>query len=213
MNAAMNCSRIHIRQIKRVMDISVAGVGLILLSGVSLLAAIAVKLSSKGPVLYRQVRSGLDGNEYTLWKFRTMTVNAEAATGAVWASANDSRVTKGGGFLRKWRIDEIPQLVNVLRGEMSLVGPRPERPEFVEQLAEKIPYYKERLLVPPGITGWAQVKYPYVSGIEGSLHKVQYDLYYIKNMSLSLDILILIRTFKTIIVGLKYNEGVDVHEC
>ncbi|NCC52925.1 MAG: sugar transferase [Spartobacteria bacterium] len=212
MNAAMNSSRIHIRQIKRIMDIAVSVVGLLLLSVISLLAAISVKFSSKGPVLYRQVRSGLDGRAYTLWKLRTMTADAEAATGAVWSGANDHRVTGVGRFLRKWRIDEIPQLVNVLRGEMSLVGPRPERPEFVEQLSEMIPYYKERLLVPPGITGWAQVKFPYVAGIEGSLRKLQYDLYYIKNMSLALDVLILIRTFKTIIVGLKYDEGVQVHE-
>jgi lipopolysaccharide/colanic/teichoic acid biosynthesis glycosyltransferase len=114
---------------------------------------------------------------------------------------HDTRVTRIGRFLRKWRIDEIPQLINVLKGDMSLVGPRPERPEFIATLAEAIPFYKERLLVPPGITGWAQVKFPYASSIVGARRKLQYDLYYIKNMSFFLDCLILLRTFKTIIVG------------
>jgi exopolysaccharide biosynthesis polyprenyl glycosylphosphotransferase len=208
MNAAMNSSRVHIRQIKRIMDISVALIGLVLFLPISIVTILAVRLTSAGPVCYRQVRLGLDGQAYTLYKFRTMTVDAESGTGAVWAHRHDARVTHVGRFLRKWRIDEIPQLVNVLRGEMSLVGPRPERPEFVEKLAAEIPYYKERLLVPPGITGWAQVKYPYATGVEGVWRKMQFDLYYIKNMSLFLDTLILLRTFKTIIVGLKYDEGI-----
>ena len=118
-------------------------------------------------------------------------------------------MTRVGRFLRKWRIDEIPQLINVLRGEMSLVGPRPERPEFIDMLADAIPFYRERLLVPPGITGWAQVMYPYAASVESARKKLQYDLYYIKHMSFFLDCLILLRTLKTIIVGLRYNEEDD----
>lgn len=206
MNAAMNSSRIHIRQIKRIMDLTVAIGGLVLLAPVSLVAALLVKLTSSGPVLYRQQRAGLDGRPYVLLKFRTMREDAEAETGAVWSNAHDQRVTPVGRFLRKWRIDEIPQLWNVLRGEMSLVGPRPERPEFVERLASAIPFYKERLLVPPGITGWAQVNYPYAASVEAARRKLQYDLFYIKNMSFFLDVIILLRTFKTILVGLRYGK-------
>ncbi len=206
MRAAMNSSVVHIRKVKRVMDVAVAAIGLMVSLPISLLAALLVKLESRGPVFYTQQRAGLDGRPYTLIKFRTMRRDAEAQSGAVWAMRHDTRVTRIGRFLRKWRIDEIPQLINVLKGDMSLVGPRPERPEFIATLAEAIPFYKERLLVPPGITGWAQVKFPYASSIEGARRKLQYDLYYIKNMSFFLDCLILLRTFKTIIVGLKYGE-------
>lgn len=212
MNAAMNSSVIHIRKIKRVMDTSVALAGLVLLAPFTLLAAIFIRMDSPGPVLFRQRRSGLEGTSYTLYKFRTMRQDAEAVSGAVWADKYDSRVTRIGSLLRKWRVDEIPQLINVLRGEMSLVGPRPERPEFIDTLAEAIPFYKERLLVPPGITGWAQVKYPYAASIEASRRKLQYDLYYIKHMSLFLDCLILLRTFRTIIVGLKHSEVEEPQE-
>jgi exopolysaccharide biosynthesis polyprenyl glycosylphosphotransferase len=215
MNAAMNSSRIHIRQIKRILDFTVAVTGIALLSPIWLASMVLIKLTSKGPVLYRQVRTGLDGIAYTLLKFRTMRTDAEAQSGPVWALARDTRITRVGLFLRKWRIDEIPQLVNVLRGEMSLVGPRPERPEFIETLEAAIPFYKERLLVPPGITGWAQVCYPYTSTIEGVRNKLQYDLFYIKNMSFFLDVIILLRTFKTIVVGLRYSDELreqDEHE-
>ncbi len=206
MNAAMNSSVIHIRKIKRMMDVTVAMVGLILTLPISLLAALLVKLDSPGPVLYRQRRSGLDGRPYTVFKFRTMRQDAEAQSGAVWAGRSDARVTRVGGYFRSWRVDEIPQLINVLRGDMSLVGPRPERPEFVDTLTAAIPFYRERLLVPPGITGWAQVKYPYAASIEAARRKLQYDLYYIKHMSFFLDCLILLRTFKTILVGLRHSE-------
>ncbi|HOW96236.1 MAG TPA: sugar transferase [Kiritimatiellia bacterium] len=209
MYAAMNNSVIHIRKIKRGMDIVVALIGLALSLPISLLAALAVKLTSRGPMLYRQRRAGQGGQPYTLMKFRTMRQDAEALTGPVWADKFDQRVTPVGRFLRKSRIDEIPQLVNVLRGEMSLVGPRPERPEFVDTLAAAIPFYKERLLVPPGVTGWAQVKYPYAASIEASRRKLQYDLYYIKHMSFVLDILILLRTFKTILAGLRHSEDLE----
>jgi len=206
MHAAMNSSRIHIRKIKRLMDITVAIAGLLITLPISLVAALMVRLDSPGPVLFKQIRAGLDGRSYTLFKFRTMKEDAEKESGAVWAEQYDTRVTRIGRFLRKSRIDEIPQLVNVLRGEMSLVGPRPERPEFIETLTEEIPFYKERLLVPPGITGWAQVNYPYAASLEASRRKLQYDLYYIKHMSFFLDTLILLRTFRTIILGLRHSE-------
>lgn len=206
MSAAMNSSVIHIRKIKRILDFVTASIGLIIGAPIMLLTAIFIRLDSRGPVLYRQRRAGLDGRIITVLKFRSMRVDAEAGSGAVWAGHGDPRVTRVGRFIRKWRIDELPQLVNVLRGEMSLVGPRPERPEFIETLASAIPFYRERLMVPPGITGWAQVNYPYAASVEAARRKLQYDLYYIKHMSFFLDVLILLRTFKTIIVGLRHSE-------
>lgn len=210
MNAALNGSVIHIRKVKRIMDFVVAGTGLLLSAPICILTTLLVKLDSKGPVFYRQTRSGIDGNHYMVLKFRTMREDAEAQSGAVWSTSNDTRITRIGKLLRKWRIDEIPQLINVLRGEMSLVGPRPERPEFVDTLSSAIPFYRERLLVPPGVTGWAQVKYPYASSIDGARRKLQFDLYYIKHMSFSLDCMILLRTFKTILVGLKHTDDTDM---
>ena len=152
-----------------------------------------------------RVRVGLGGKPSVLFKLRTMRTDAEAH-GAVWASQQDSRVTGVGYFLRKWRLDEIPQLFNILKGEMSLVGPRPERPEFTEKLAAFIPFYNERHLVQPGLTGWAQVRYPYAASFEAAARKLQFDLYYIKNMSFLLDASILLRTFKTILVGLRHED-------
>ncbi len=210
MNAAMNGSVIHIRKVKRIMDFVVAGIGLILAAPIWILAAMVIKLDSPGAILYRQKRSGIDGNPYMVLKFRTMRQDAEAVSGAVWSTSGDQRITRIGKFLRKWRVDEIPQLLNVLKGEMSLVGPRPERPEFVDTLAGAIPFYRERLLVPPGVTGWAQVKYPYASNIEGARRKLQFDLYYIKHMGFFLDCLILLRTIKTVIVGLKHTDDKSV---
>ncbi len=206
MSAAMNSSVIHVRKIKRILDFTVAVVGLILGAPIMLITVICIRLDSRGPILYRQRRAGLDGRIVTVLKFRSMRVDAEVGTGAVWAGHGDPRVTRVGRFIRKWRIDELPQLINVLRGEMSLVGPRPERPEFIETLSSAIPFYRERLMVPPGITGWAQVKYPYAASVEAARRKLQYDLYYIKHMSFFLDVLILLRTFKTIIVGLRHSE-------
>ena len=206
-SAAMNSSVIHVRKLKRIMDIVVAVIGLVLLSPLVAFAALLIRITSPGPVLFRQKRCGLDGAHYTLLKFRTMRVDAEAQSGAVWAARNDARVTRIGALFRKWRVDEIPQLVNVLQGSMSLVGPRPERPEFVETLSDAIPFYRERLLVPPGITGWAQVKYPYAASVEAARRKLQFDLYYIKHMGFSIDCLILLRTFRTIIVGLTHSES------
>ncbi len=212
MNAAMNSSVIHVRKLKRIMDVAVAGIGLVISSPVAAVAALLIRATSPGPVLFRQTRCGLDGRPYTLLKFRTMRADAEAASGAVWAARNDCRVTPVGALFRKWRVDEIPQLINVLQGHMSLVGPRPERPEFVDTLSEAIPFYRERLLVPPGITGWAQVKYPYAASIEAARRKLQFDLYYIKHMGFSIDCLILLRTFRTILIGLTHSESAESGE-
>jgi sugar transferase (PEP-CTERM system associated) len=178
---------------------AIALVGTILTLPVMLLAAVAIKLTSRGPVLYRQARVGQNGSLFMLYKFRSMSVDAEATTGAVWASKNDPRVTPVGRWLRKLRIDELPQLWNVLRGEMSIVGPRPERPEFVKVLSERIPYYRQRHCVKPGITGWAQVNHKYGDTIEDTIVKLEFDLYYIKHMSASLDAYVIFHTLKTML--------------
>ncbi len=163
--------------------------------------ALAVKLSSPGPVFYRQRRVGRNGTQFDCYKFRTMRADAEADTGPTWADDNDPRITRVGRFLRRARLDEIPQLWNVLRGDMSFVGPRPERPEFVEWLSREIPYYSLRHLVLPGITGWAQVNYPYGASLEESKEKLCYDLYYVKNMSIVFDLLIMFQTLKIVFLG------------
>jgi sugar transferase (PEP-CTERM system associated) len=160
-----------------------------------------IKISSPGPVLYRQKRVGLRGQVFHCYKFRTMRRDAEADSGPTWACDDDPRITKVGKFLRNTRLDEIPQLWNVLRGDMEFVGPRPERPEFVESLTRDIPYYQVRHTVPPGITGWAQVCYKYGNTVEDSKEKLRYDLYYIKNASLGLDLMILFQTIKTVVLG------------
>jgi sugar transferase (PEP-CTERM system associated) len=177
-----------------------AVVGLVVSIPAMLLAALAVRLSSPGPILYRQKRVGLNGALFTLYKFRSMRWDAEADTGAVWASKDDPRITGVGRILRKLRIDELPQLVNVLKGEMSIVGPRPERPELVAKLNE-IPFYRQRQCVRPGITGWAQINYKYGDTIEDTIAKLEYDLYYIKNMSLGLDLFIIFHTVKTMLLS------------
>jgi sugar transferase (PEP-CTERM system associated) len=163
--------------------------------------AILIKISSPGPILYRQQRVGLRGRVFHCYKFRTMRSDAEADSGPTWASDEDPRITKVGKFLRSTRLDEIPQLWNVLRGDMEFVGPRPERPEFIEWLTKEIPYYQIRHTVPPGITGWAQVCYKYGNTVEDSKEKLRYDLYYIKNASLGLDLMILFQTIKTVVLG------------
>jgi exopolysaccharide biosynthesis polyprenyl glycosylphosphotransferase len=186
--------------LQTIADMAAALAGVVILSPVMLFVAMAVKLSSPGPILYGQKRVGLGGKLYTVYKFRSMYQDAEAATGAVWASRDDPRVTRVGGFLRKGRLDELPQLFNVLRGEMALVGPRPERPEFVAILSEKIPFYRQRHCVKPGITGWAQINYKYGDTIEDSITKLEYDLYYIKNLSFALNAYIIFQTLKTILL-------------
>jgi len=176
-------------------------VGAILTLPLMLLAALLVWATSKGPVLYKQTRVGLNGKYFSVLKFRSMFLDAEAATGAVWASRNDPRITMVGKYLRKFRIDELPQFWNVLRGDMSFVGPRPERPEFVQALSEKIPFYRQRHCVKPGLTGWAQINHKYGDTIEDTITKLEYDLYYIKHISFSLDTYIMLNTLKTVILG------------
>ncbi len=165
------------------------------------IVAVLVRVTSPGPALFSQKRVGLNGRVFQVFKFRSMYKDAEARTGAVWATRDDPRITPLGKWLRKLRLDELPQLFNVARGEMSLVGPRPERPEFVEILQEKIPYYAQRNCVKPGITGWAQINYKYGDTIEDSLRKFEYDLYYIKNLAVSLDLYIIFHTVKTMLLG------------
>jgi lipopolysaccharide/colanic/teichoic acid biosynthesis glycosyltransferase len=187
--------------VERLLDIVVACIGLFIAAPIMLLVAAAVKMTSRGPALYHQQRVGLNGRIFTVHKFRSMRHDAEALTGPVWAAkTGDPRVTPIGRFLRRSRLDELPQLWNVLVGEMSFVGPRPERPEFVRELTAEIPYYGQRHVVRPGLTGWAQVRYSYGASKEDALEKLQYDLYYIKNLSFALDLLIIVETIKTVVL-------------
>jgi sugar transferase (PEP-CTERM system associated) len=195
------------RAAKRFIDVCTATTGLILAAPIMLVVAALVRLTSPGPVLFRQTRVGQSNRPFTLYKFRSMRADAEAATGPVWSRPDDPRVTRLGQFLRMSRLDELPQLWNVLVGEMSLVGPRPERPEFVEQLTREIPFYGQRHVVRPGVTGWAQVRYKYGATKEDALEKLQYELYYIKNMSLALDFVIMVHTVKTIISGAEHGQA------
>jgi sugar transferase (PEP-CTERM system associated) len=185
--------------VKRLFDVTLALAGLLAAAPVMALVAIAIKLETPGPVLYRQPRLGQNGCAFILNKFRSMRRDAEKNTGPVWAQQRDPRITRVGTFLRQTRLDELPQLFNVLVGHMSFIGPRPERPEFVQTLQKQIPFYMERLSVKPGITGWAQVKYRYGASVEDALEKLQYDLYYIKNLSLFLDLLILLNTIQVVL--------------
>ncbi|HUB46658.1 MAG TPA: exopolysaccharide biosynthesis polyprenyl glycosylphosphotransferase [Acetobacteraceae bacterium] len=189
--------------VKRGLDIAVSLTLLVMALPVMLIAALAIKLESPGPVLYRQQRVGLYGTPFTLLKFRSMRVDAEASGNPRWAQRRDPRVTRVGRFIRPLRIDELPQLINVLLGEMSMIGPRPERPHFVRHLADVIPLYRQRSYVKPGVTGWAQVNYPYGASVEDAREKLAYDLYYIKNRSLLLDLLILFATVRVVL----YREG------
>jgi sugar transferase (PEP-CTERM system associated) len=185
---------------KRLLDLVAGGAGLMLISPVLLIIGALIKITSSGPALYHQRRVGQHGRIITIHKFRSMQPDAERGTGAVWATQNDQRVTRFGRFLRRTRLDELPQLWNVLTGEMSLVGPRPERPEFVGQLSTTIPFYGLRHAVRPGITGWAQVRYTYGASVEDALEKLQYDLFYIKHMTMAFDLFILFSTMKTVIL-------------
>jgi exopolysaccharide biosynthesis polyprenyl glycosylphosphotransferase len=185
---------------KRVGEFALSLIGLILLSPMILLISLLVKIDSRGPVLYKQERVGERGKIFKLLKFRSMVENAEA-NGPVWAEKNDDRITRIGRWIRKWRLDEIPQMFNVLKGDMSFVGPRPERAYFVEKLREEIPFYDQRFSMKPGITGLAQVKYQYGSSKDDALEKLRYDLYYIKNLSLLFDLLIIFETIKVVLFG------------
>jgi sugar transferase (PEP-CTERM system associated) len=189
--------------LKRTFDVVVSLAILIVTSPILLLAALAVRLDSPGPIFYKQERVGRNGKAFNIFKLRTMREDAEQGGVPQWAGAKDPRVTRVGSFLRLTRIDEIPQVFNVLRGDMSFVGPRPERPFFVESLAREIPYYRERLRMRPGITGWAQINYPYGASIEDAKAKLSYDLYYIKNYSIFFDLLIAIGTVQVVL----WNKG------
>ncbi len=220
---SMQVNRIYYRHLKRLVDLGLAIIGLVTSSPLFLFIALAIKLDSPGPVFFRQERLGQDGNPFQILKFRTMVPEAEQ-NGPQWASENDFRITKVGQLLRKLRLDELPQLLNILRGDMSFVGPRPERKVFIQEFQElvpdlrpgrrgsdakvemvqygfkeKIPYYSYRLMVKPGLTGWAQVMYPYASSLEQTLEKLQYDLYYIKNMGFFLDLAILLKTMRIVL--------------
>ena len=187
------------RRLKRAMDVSLAALGLLISSPLFMVLAVLIKLTSPGPVFYRQERVGAGGGIFTLIKFRSMLMDAEGTSGPVWAQDEDPRVTPIGRIMRKFRLDELPQMVNVLKGEMGFVGPRPDRPLFGEKLKAQIPYYDLRFAVKPGITGWAQIRYHYGGTIEGALEKLQYELYYIKHMSLWLDLFILLDTVKVVL--------------
>jgi sugar transferase (PEP-CTERM system associated) len=185
---------------KRALDVFMSLVGLIVAAPIMLAVAAAVRLTSRGPVVYSQQRVGQHGRVFTVHKFRSMQDDAEKETGAVWARVNDDRITPLGHFLRRTRLDELPQLWNVLSGHMSFVGPRPERPEFVSSLTHQIPFYGQRHTVRPGLTGWAQVRYTYGASVEDAMQKLQFDLFYIKNMSIALDLFIIAKTVKTVLM-------------
>jgi sugar transferase (PEP-CTERM system associated) len=193
-------STVH-RIIRRIMNFTAALCGLIIALPLIPLVALAVKLSSEGPVFYRQQRVGRGDVSFYCYKFRTMRQDAEADTGATWATDDDPRITRVGQYLRLLRLDEIPQLWCVLKGDMHFVGPRPERPEFVQWLTREIPYYNLRHVVRPGITGWAQVQYKYGNTLQDAREKLQYDLFYIKNASIGLDLLIMFQTVKIVLLG------------
>jgi sugar transferase (PEP-CTERM system associated) len=186
---------------KRVIDLVVSAAGLVATAPITVLTAVAIKLESPGPVLYRQERIGQNDEPFTIYKFRSMSQSAEDNVGPVWATQDDPRVTRVGKIIRKLRIDEIPQMINVLKGDMSLVGPRPERPFFVRTLTKRIPYYSLRHSIKPGITGWAQISYPYGDSEEDAIEKLQYDLYYMKNMSPLFDLQIMFESLKVILLG------------
>ena len=187
------------RAVKRAMDVLLALLALLITIPLCVVLPIVIKLSSPGPVFYRQERVGWQGRRFTILKFRSMQQDAEAGGHAMWAQESDTRVTAVGRFMRRYRLDELPQLLNVLKGDMSMVGPRPERPEFIGRLSRDVPYYTYRLAVKPGITGWAQVMFRYGATVEDAAEKLQYDLYYIKHMSLRLDALIALKTIRTVL--------------
>lgn len=191
---------LYTQKLERFMDIAISGFGLIFSLPINLITAILIKLESKGPIFYTQERIGQEGKCFKLVKFRSMKVGAEL-NGATWAEENDTRVTRVGKIIRKLRIDEIPQIWNVLKGDISFIGPRPERPEFLKSLEKEIPYYSLRHSVKPGITGWAQINYGYGASKDGAFEKLQYDFFYIKNKSLLLDLIIILRTVRVVLFG------------
>jgi exopolysaccharide biosynthesis polyprenyl glycosylphosphotransferase len=187
--------------IKRAFDVVASMVMVILVAPLVLVAALLIAAEGGGPVIYRQERVGLRGHTFTVYKLRSMAQDAEINGKAQWAAKDDARITRVGRFIRRTRIDELPQLLNVLRGEMSFVGPRPERPEFVAMLTAQIPFYAVRHSVKPGLTGWAQVRYSYGATVEQSVRKLEYDLYYVKNHTLVLDVAIMLETLRVVLLG------------
>jgi len=202
LGTTMRTSRLQ-EVVRRALDIGLALLLFVLTLPILLLAALAIKLDSPGPVFYRQERVGLNGRVFTIHKLRSMRIDAETGSTPVWAAERDPRVTRIGALIRHTRIDEIPQVVNVLRGEMSLIGPRPERPHFVDQLREILPFYADRHHVRPGITGWAQVNYSYGATVEDAREKLAYDLYYVNHRNLVFDLLVMISTVRVIL----FREG------
>ncbi len=198
-NEGFRTSRLQLA-LKRAFDVLLALAGLIVAWPLMAITALAVRLTSPGPALYHQVRVGHNGRLFTVHKFRSMRQDAEATSGAVWAQKNDPRITPIGRLCRKTRLDELPQLWNVLVGDMSFVGPRPERPEFVRTLSEEIPFYRQRHAVKPGVTGWAQVMYTYGASVEDATQKLQYDLFYIKHLSVAFDVFVLFKTVQTVVL-------------
>lgn len=194
------------KSMKRVIDIVMSLILLVVSLPVTIVTALAVKLESKGPVFYRQERMGLNGKVFKIIKFRSMVQDAEKKSGPIWSTKGDPRITRVGRFIRRVRIDEIPQIINIFKGEMSFVGPRPERPFFVEKLSKEIPLYKRRLKVRPGVTGWAQVKHKYDESVEDVKVKLRYDLFYIENISLSMDFKIIFRTVFVVLFGKGHYE-------
>jgi len=194
------CVRKDSNLTKRWLDIASSALSLVLSLPLCLFVALAIKLDSSGPVFYRQDRVGQDGKTFTMLKFRSMRNDAEE-NGPKWAAINDDRITRVGRFIRKYRLDEIPQMINVLKGDMSFIGPRPERPIFVDKFAKEIPYYPQRHVVKPGISGWAQIRYPYGASKEDALEKLKYDLYYIRHFSIFFDISIILETGKVVLLG------------
>jgi len=189
------------RFVKRMLDLSLSLLGVVLSAPLMALTAIAIRLDSAGPIVYSQARIGENGRVFNVYKFRSMRADAERGGTPIWARDKDERVTRVGRFIRTTRLDELPQFWNVLRGDMSFVGPRPERPFFVEQLSRQIPFYVQRHAVKPGLTGWAQVKYQYGSSVEDAMEKLRYDLYYIKHLSIVFDLTIVLDTVKVILFG------------
>ncbi|MBN2301041.1 MAG: sugar transferase [Lentisphaerae bacterium] len=207
MRASMESVMPFVWRIKRVFDVISATVAIILYLPTGILISLAIKISSpRDPVLYSQIRVGRFGQEFRIFKFRTMHSQAEKEAGAVWSQSDDPRITRIGRFLRRFRLDEIPQFFNVLRGDMSLVGPRPERPEIVAELEKNIRFYAERVNIMPGLTGWAQIRHPYGDSVEDAARKLEYDLYYMNNASLSLDLQIILSTIRIVMLGLERHN-------
>jgi exopolysaccharide biosynthesis polyprenyl glycosylphosphotransferase len=211
--ASMNGSRPHVLRLKRAFDVVVSVGALVVTAPIMAVTAVLVALGSPGPILHRQERLGRVGAAFTILKFRTMAADAESQTGPVWAAENDPRVTRVGWWLRRFHIDEIPQFFNVLRGEMSLIGPRPERDVFVKRLEEEIPFYAERLMVQPGITGWAQVMQSYAASTADARQKLQADLYYIKHMSFLTDMHIILKTVNVVLCGHPRNRSFEATDA